>query len=491
MRQPPKPRVQQRTGPAAPKPTPRSKPSSNAPAPTPAETTSTRQRETPAKPGTNQKSRTKQTTSPVDRRAIRARTIEESRPNTGALRVTAARVAPALSGLWAVAQGIILSYAFVLFIAMIAMLAAGSAEDAGIPWAQATATAGGIWLLGHGVPLTLGEATVTLIPLGVTILSLFALYASAKRTALATVSTLITASVVYSGATTVGAVLAGTHGTGLAIAAGGGLVMGASGTALGILSQPEAPRLKDLSNAALWWMPRSVRLGIRAGAMVAVMVLACSAALVAIWGMVGRETSGEIVRALEPGWVGGILLAVTQIAIIPNLVIWASSWIAGPGFVLGTGTLHSSHQVIDGPLPALPILGALPPDAWASVWAQWVPAIVIACGVGAGWFVWRRLHADGSYTRILNLISAWLGLMASVFALSVAAHWLASGAAGAGRLLDVGTDAIVVAGTLTMLCGIGAFALLLVMRIMHRPAQPELPAMTVRLAAAAERLSVR
>lgn len=44
---------------------------------------------------------------------------------------------------------------------------------------------------------------------------------------------------------------------------------------------------------------------------------------------------GEIIslyESLQSGLVGGIALTVGQLPIVPNVVVWAASWIVGPGF---------------------------------------------------------------------------------------------------------------------------------------------------------------
>ena len=63
---------------------------------------------------------------------------------------------------------------------------------------------------------------------------------------------------------------------------------------------------------------------------------------------------------LAPGMVGTALLLLAQLAYVPNAVVWAISFTLGPGFAFGTGTVIAPTGSAVGPLPAFPMLAALP-----------------------------------------------------------------------------------------------------------------------------------
>jgi len=65
-------------------------------------------------------------------------------------------------------------------------------------------------------------------------------------------------------------------------------------------------------------------------------------------------------RTLDPGAIGSVLLLVTQIAYVPNAVVWAIAFTLGPGFAFGTGTMVAPTGAALGQLPAFPLLAALP-----------------------------------------------------------------------------------------------------------------------------------
>jgi hypothetical protein len=73
-----------------------------------------------------------------------------------------------------------------------------------------------------------------------------------------------------------------------------------------------------------------------------------------------RATIANLTLVLEPGWLGGILLFILSVLYIPNAVVATLSYLVGPGFAIGTGTVVSAltHRISE--IPALPLLGALP-----------------------------------------------------------------------------------------------------------------------------------
>src|SRR5690554_624405 len=89
-----------------------------------------------------------------------------------------------VSGALAGVQAAVLSLLVVVLPAVAAFVATSAAPvnaDAG--WGQAVGLGTGLWLLGHGLPLVVEGAEVSVVPLGITALALFACYASARRSA--------------------------------------------------------------------------------------------------------------------------------------------------------------------------------------------------------------------------------------------------------------------------------------------------------------------
>lgn len=347
------------------------------------------------------------------------------------------------SGIVAALQALVLSLAVVVLPGVVAFLASSSGAGEGTGWGRSVTVAVSLWLLGHGVPLVAGGATVTLVPLGLTALALFTCFASARRSAHTAVSAWVAGTVTYALAVFGIALLTGATTTwGLAVALLGGALVGALGIGGGILARPDAPLVADLVPAASRLLPLAVRVGARGGVVGVSLLVGVSSLVFAVWAIAGRATSADIVTGLAPGIVGGIVLALAQLTLVPNLVAWSASWLIGPGFAVGEGTHFTAAGSEPGVLPSVPLLGALPGDGWTNGATAWAPALVVVLGVVAGVFVWRRLPDDAGSPRWSDLALAVLALAGTAGVLLGVLVAVASGAVGSGGLSTVGADGL-------------------------------------------------
>lgn len=168
----------------------------------------------------------------------------------------------------------------------------------------------------------------------------------------------------------------------------------------------------------------------------------------------------ELIRlyeALHTEVLGGIALTLAQLAILPNLVIWAAAWFVGPGFALGAGSQVSPLGTEVGPVPAIPVLGAVPtgdpPFGLAGV------LLPVVAGFLAGVAVRPALaRALGRIPVLAGLGVALGGGAIGGLVLGVLAA-ASGGSAGPGRLAEVGPDPVLVglvaAGELAIAIGIG------------------------------------
>jgi hypothetical protein len=106
----------------------------------------------------------------------------------------------------------------------------------------------------------------------------------------------------------------------------------------------------------------------------------------------------DLTDALDPGLVGGVLLLVIGLLLVPNAAIWAAGYVAGPGFAVGVGTGVSPFGAVLGPVPALPLLAALPAGAPPQAMRLVLIAPLLA-GVLAGLTVARRVPATDPSDR--------------------------------------------------------------------------------------------
>ncbi|WP_127571438.1 DUF6350 family protein [Georgenia faecalis] len=350
-------------------------------------------------------------------------------------------------------EAAVLSWLTVVVPAVAAYVATAAAPVLGdASWVEAARTGTALWLLGQGGVRPLGGgAALTLAPLGLSLLSLTLVYGGARRARLRgwgpagfTVAGHVAMTLVLS--------LLVTGPAGRPGAALGAAVIAALGTGAALRrADVPAPRLR----AALARVPEPVRAGTRAAtwAGLGLAIAAVLAAGLAI--AVGWPQVVDLHRALAPDVVGAVALVLGQLLWLPTAVVWALGWLAGPGFVVGTGTDFAPGEVVAAPLPAVPLLGALPgPGGPDLTWVVLVPVLV---GALTGWRLHRRRFQPhpGSAVLAAALAGAGAGVLAGVAAL------VARGSIGPGRMAVVGAAPPAVVGAVALEVALGAVLVVL------------------------------
>ncbi len=312
-----------------------------------------------------------------------------------------------------------------------------------------------VWLLGHGATLSIGGIPVGLVPLAVTAGLLAVAHRLARRagrTARATTDdrVLLQATTVFAGVYMVlvvlVCVLAGTDAVSASIprAVAGSLLVGGLAGGLGLARG--AGRWEPLLARVPGWV-RAVAHG--ALLSVGLLLVAATTLLAAAIGF-GVNDALAVLAALRLETTDQVAYGAATLLLLPNAVVYAASYLLGPGFLVGTGTVVSPTAVVLGPVPAFPLLAALPDEGPTPSWLLGVVAVpVVAALVGAG----RAQRAYG----VLSADSAALrgfgsGALAGVLLVVLAA--LASGPVGTGRLADVGPPiwdvAVFAVGTMSL-----------------------------------------
>lgn len=178
---------------------------------------------------------------------------------------------------------------------------------------------------------------------------------------------------------------------------------------------------------------------LRSGAAVAAALIAVAALATVIALLTGYAQVIRLYESVQAGALGGAALTLGQLALLPNIIIWAAAWLIGPGFAIGTGSTVGPLGTAVGPVPAVPILGALPSGSLE--WGLLGVLVPVLLGFLAGvrnrrsigqldW-PWRLAGGIGTGT----VAAVLLGLLA----------WASAGSAGPGRLVTVGPDPLMVA----------------------------------------------
>ncbi len=318
-------------------------------------------------------------------------------------------------------------------------------------WWRSVSVGIGFWLLGHGVPLVTHAATITITPLGLTALALFTCYASARRSARTAWSSWFAGIAGYGVLAVLLSLTQSTVPLAVARSALGAAAVASLGLGTGILARPDAPSLPDLTRR--WWrrVPAPIRSGVAAGVGAIALLVACSSLVAVGWIISGRTAIGAIVAGLGLDAIGGIALGLAQLAVLPNVVVWIAAWLAGPGFVVGQGNHYSPTEVVGAPLPALPIMGALPSRVDLSSAPELVPVLVVLIGAVAGWYLGRRIIRNTWRTPLLAVLAGMATTWLGTFILLAGA----SGSAGPGRLAVVGAQLGVVPLLIAAEVGLG------------------------------------
>jgi hypothetical protein len=229
------------------------------------------------------------------------------------------------------------------------------------------------WLLGHGSGVTVEGAAITAMPLGVTLVCAWAIWRIGQRIGDSISGhgpdaqgisdgerdwTVPLASGLFALGYVVTAILAvsvaATPTTDPSTAAVVGwssalsLFVGAPAVAIGA------------GRAAIWLaqVPLPVRATLTLARTVLLGWLAVSLAAFAIALIVDFDTAANIMSQLDADAGDTVLFVVLSLLILPNAVAFSGSYLLGPGFTVGTGTLVTPHSAVIGALPMFPMLAA-------------------------------------------------------------------------------------------------------------------------------------
>lgn len=341
-------------------------------------------------------------------------------------------VAAVTCAVWAAGVGLVAVGALVT----LAWAVTGRGDDGlGTP----VSAAGVLWLAGNHAAVTVGTATLTLLPLlmlglAVTLLVLAGRWAVRITS---TTSWADTALLVVGGAATYALLgmlvaqassLAGAEVAPLTALASCGVVallgLGAGALAGGPLGRTVVDRLPTWARDAL------IAAGAAAGALAVVVGIVAVVAVVTRW-----STVTSLTHQLAPGAGDAVGVLLLSLAYLPNLLVWVLSYVAGPGFAVGGGTGVDPFSQTGGLLPVVPLLGAVPDQAPAA--GPLLLLLPVAAGAVAALVLRKR--------RSLPLREEAVALIAGAGAVALGAVVLASlagGALGDGRLEHLGPPAL-------------------------------------------------
>jgi hypothetical protein len=197
---------------------------------------------------------------------------------------------------------------------------------------------------------------------------------------------------------------------------------------------------------------RSVVAG-TAGSLAVLGAVGAMATALALAGQLDKFSA--VYRLLDPGAVGTGLLLLAQLAYLPNAVIWAIAYMLGPGFAVGAGTVAAPSGSVLGPLPAFPLLAALPTGSHGSG-PGWLAAVMLAvpylAGIVAGVLTVRLAPSSALESAPVRGFCCGV-LTGGVLGVGAA---FAGGPLGDGRMTAVGPSPWQVATVASLEVGIAA-----------------------------------
>lgn len=339
-----------------------------------------------------------------------------------------------------------------------------AAPDAGFVSALRLGTR--LWVLANGGAATVGEVTVSIVPLGLSLLIVllatgavsFACQQASRDERLSTqqgwrITGLFTA--VYVAAVVGTALLVGQSALLWRAALGAAVIAGASSALMTL----RASGHELLASWPMW--AKSVPKA--AGAALLIVLIGAGIALTTGL-LLAKDRVVELHDALAPGVAGGILLLLLQLAYLPNFLAWCASWTLGAGFAIGTETVVAPSDNQLGLLPSLPVFAAVPPagpGTWPMLW--WLLVGVVAGAVAALIVVRARPQARYDETA---LVGGLAGVAAGLLVLCCCA--LSNGSIGIERMTELGARLGVLAVLAPTLLGVSGLVAGLVLGLAWR-----------------------
>lgn len=298
------------------------------------------------------------------------------------------------------------------------------------------------WLVGHGSRITLSGLPIGIVPLGLTVMLLLGAYRCGRRAAGRAAEvhddgTLAAGVAAFAGAylvvTVIVAVVASQSGASVGLGRAGLGAVGVSvlGGGLGLAVGTERARTW-LAPVPTW--AKEVAVGAVSGALA---LLAAGAVLAAVSLLFSFDEAANVLSDLGLSTGEALSYTFVMALLAPNVALFGSAYLLGPGFAVGVGTSVSPSAVTLGAVPAVPFLAALPPDGPAPGWLKLlllVPVLAAAIGTAKA-----RAYADDVAYDVAALRGAGSGLGAGL--LITLAIALAGGPMGTGRLADIGAPA--------------------------------------------------
>jgi hypothetical protein len=331
------------------------------------------------------------------------------------------------------------------------------------------------WLAAHGSGLQIGEVTVAVWPLGITVVVIWVIWRVGLR-----VGNLLSGhgpslteladgrrdwTVLFALAGFVSGYLVVV--VGVLSLAGGEVVpdrWATSGKAALLVAAAGLPAIALGSGRAANWairLPDAALVVTRGVVLMVRNLLLFASAWFVVALLMDWAVAANIVAQLHTDPGEALLYTVCSLAVFPNAALWSSAYLMGAGFTVGLGTAVTPPMTQLGALPLFPLLAALPDSGPGNWWASWLflaPAALAALTVVRN----QQRYPSVSWFEA-GVRSVATGVLAALALTLLSAF--SDGTVGSGRMQYVGpfltslaAQAIATLGFAALVAGLLGFA---------------------------------
>ena len=202
----------------------------------------------------------------------------------------------------------------------------------------------------------------------------------------------------------------------------------------------------DLADRLPWALKPLIGPALRAGTAVVAAMSAVSAIMISVMLTLNWIEIVKLYQSLQLTFLGTLTVSAGQLSLMPNLIAFGNSWLTGVGFAVGNGSQVSPLVTELGPLPAIPMLAALP------VSSSSFGVLFILVPLLAAFFATLLVKSHTAELRFnyASTTSAAISLGLAIGFVASVEMWIladfASGSIGPGRMSLIGTNPWIVAG---------------------------------------------
>ena len=213
----------------------------------------------------------------------------------------------------------------------------------------------------------------------------------------------------------------------------------------------------------------SIHVGVRLALRLLVMFLSIGLITVLVWICLNHSGMVAMFKRMHMNTGSCILMCIMALAWLPNMALWALSWVFGGGFHIGQAASYSLWSAQIHELPSLPIFALFPHPVDNADIRTCLMLIPVMLGFVFGLLtllLHRGFHVRGIdpnepvdvrdlLLRFAYPAGAFCITATLVSLMSSLAFWLANGSLGVGRLRDVGVDVMRSTNVVARPCAIG------------------------------------